>query len=123
MKNPSFLYMKMMGNLLYITLGSVWRGILSWQICSCLKADSYKANVFLKFSQTVGNAYGNFSLATMFPRREFTKEDYGKKLLELELAPSASVVLLPVGVGFWFVLLLFPCKQQCCSGISAVGWP
>lgn len=34
----------------------------------------------------------------MFPRREFTKEDYGKKLLELELAPSASVVLLPVGV-------------------------
>lgn len=50
------------------------------------------------FSQTVGNAYGNFSLATMFPRREFTKEDYGKKLLELELAPSASVVLLPVGV-------------------------
>ncbi|KFQ67500.1 UBX domain-containing protein 4, partial [Phaethon lepturus] len=48
-------------------------------------------------AQTVGNAYGNFSLATMFPRREFTKEDYGKKLLDLELAPSASVVLLPVG--------------------------
>ncbi|NXC05299.1 UBXN4 protein, partial [Orthonyx spaldingii] len=48
-------------------------------------------------AQTVGNTYGNFSLATMFPRREFTKEDYGKKLLELELAPSASVVLLPVG--------------------------
>ncbi|NXF01577.1 UBXN4 protein, partial [Smithornis capensis] len=46
-------------------------------------------------AQTVGNTYGNFSLATMFPRREFTKEDYGKKLLELELAPSASVVLLP----------------------------
>ncbi|NWR57677.1 UBXN4 protein, partial [Bucorvus abyssinicus] len=48
-------------------------------------------------AQTVGNAYGNFSLATMFPRREFTKEDYGKTLLELELAPSASVVLLPAG--------------------------
>ncbi|NXI86458.1 UBXN4 protein, partial [Rhipidura dahli] len=48
-------------------------------------------------AQTVGNTYGNFSLATMFPRREFTKEDYAKKLLELELAPSASVVLLPVG--------------------------
>ncbi|XP_060632013.2 UBX domain-containing protein 4 [Anolis sagrei] len=48
-------------------------------------------------SQTVGNTYGNFSLATMFPRREFTKEDYGKKLLDLELAPSASVVLLPAG--------------------------
>ncbi|XP_053114007.1 UBX domain-containing protein 4 [Hemicordylus capensis] len=47
--------------------------------------------------QTVGNTYGNFSLATMFPRREFTKDDYGRKLLDLELAPSASVVLLPAG--------------------------
>lgn len=47
--------------------------------------------------QTVGSTYGNFSLATMFPRREFTKEDYKKKLLDLELAPSASVVLLPAG--------------------------
>ncbi|PKU37759.1 ubx hypothetical protein [Limosa lapponica baueri] len=50
-----------------------------------------------QIAMTVGNTYGNFSLATMFPRREFTKEDYGKKLLELELAPSASVVLLPAG--------------------------
>ncbi|NWR70912.1 UBXN4 protein, partial [Centropus unirufus] len=48
-------------------------------------------------AQTVGNTYGNFSLATMFPRREFTKEDYAKKLVDLELAPSASVVLLPAG--------------------------
>ncbi|XP_072840115.1 UBX domain-containing protein 4 isoform X1 [Pogona vitticeps] len=48
-------------------------------------------------AQTVGNTYGNFSLATMFPRREFTKEDYRKKLLDLELAPSASIVLLPAG--------------------------
>ncbi|XP_044525837.1 UBX domain-containing protein 4 [Gracilinanus agilis] len=48
-------------------------------------------------AQMVGNTYSNFSLATMFPRREFTKEDYKKKLAELELAPSASVVLLPAG--------------------------
>ncbi|XP_007525081.1 UBX domain-containing protein 4 [Erinaceus europaeus] len=48
-------------------------------------------------AQTVGNTYGNFSLATMFPRREFTKDDYKKKLIDLELAPSASVVLLPAG--------------------------
>lgn len=48
-------------------------------------------------AQTVGNTYGNFSLATMFPRREFTREDYKRKLLDLELAPSASVVLLPAG--------------------------
>ncbi|KAM8749746.1 UBX domain-containing protein 4 isoform 1-T1 [Acanthopagrus schlegelii] len=45
--------------------------------------------------QEVGNRYGNFSLATMFPRREFTSEDLQKTLLELELAPSASIVLLP----------------------------
>nr|KAF6337668.1 UBX domain protein 4 [Myotis myotis] len=30
-------------------------------------------------AQTVGNTYGNFSLATMFPRREFTKEDFKKE--------------------------------------------
>ncbi|XP_060890412.1 UBX domain-containing protein 4 isoform X2 [Labrus mixtus] len=45
--------------------------------------------------QEVGNRYGNFSLATMFPRREFTNEDLERTLLELELAPSASIVLLP----------------------------
>lgn len=48
------------------------------------------------FLQEVGNRYGQFSLATMFPRREFTTEDLEKSLLELELAPSASIVLLPV---------------------------
>ncbi|KAL3056812.1 hypothetical protein OYC64_019315 [Pagothenia borchgrevinki] len=46
-------------------------------------------------AQEVGNRYGNFSLATMFPRREFTSEDLNKTFLELELTPSASIVLLP----------------------------
>ncbi|XP_059417288.1 UBX domain-containing protein 4-like [Carassius carassius] len=46
-------------------------------------------------AQEVGNRYGQFSLATMFPRREFTSEDLEKSLLELDLAPSASIVLLP----------------------------
>ncbi|KAJ3591545.1 hypothetical protein NHX12_006678 [Muraenolepis orangiensis] len=45
--------------------------------------------------QEVGNRYGNFSLATMFPRYEFTAEDLNKTLLELELAPSAAIVLIP----------------------------
>ncbi|KAM3607820.1 uncharacterized protein V6R79_014534 [Siganus canaliculatus] len=72
--------------------------------------------------QEVGSCYGNFSLATMFPRREFTKEDLNKTLLELELVPSASIVLLPQsykpgstlahssGGGIWAVLgtLLYP---------------
>uniref|UniRef100_A0A3B4ZHT8 UBX domain-containing protein 4 n=1 Tax=Stegastes partitus TaxID=144197 RepID=A0A3B4ZHT8_9TELE len=58
----------------------------------------------------------------MFPRREFTSEDLNKTLLELELAPSASIVLLPQsgrpantvaqssGGGLWAVLgtLLYP---------------
>uniref|UniRef100_A0A672L2U7 UBX domain-containing protein 4 n=1 Tax=Sinocyclocheilus grahami TaxID=75366 RepID=A0A672L2U7_SINGR len=46
-------------------------------------------------AQEVGNRYGQFSLATMFPRREFTAEDLEKSLLELELTPGASIVLLP----------------------------
>lgn len=46
-------------------------------------------------AQEVGNRFGHFSLATMFPRHEFTAEDLEKTLLELELAPSASIVLLP----------------------------
>lgn len=46
--------------------------------------------------QEVGNRYGNFSMATMFPRRVFTPEDMNKTLVDLELAPSASIVVLPV---------------------------
>lgn len=45
--------------------------------------------------QEVGGVYGNFTMATMFPRREFTTEDLDRTLSELELAPSASIVLLP----------------------------
>ncbi|KAM9448451.1 UBX domain-containing protein 4-like isoform 1-T1 [Salvelinus alpinus] len=71
----------------------------------------------------VGNRYGNFSLATVFPRREFTADDLDKTLLALELAPSASIVLLPQtgrpsnmvvqstsGGGIWAVLgtILYP---------------
>lgn len=73
-------------------------------------------------AQEVGNRYGNFSLATMFPRREFTSDDLDRTLTELELAPSASVVLLPQssrpsntvaqssGGGIWAVLgtLIYP---------------
>lgn len=74
-------------------------------------------------AQEVGNRYGNFLLATMFPRREFTAEDLDRSLMELELAPSASIVLLPqssrpsntvvhssAGGGVWAMLgsLLFP---------------
>jgi hypothetical protein len=43
----------------------------------------------------------------MFPRREFTREDYKRRLLDLELAPSASVVLLPVCIQSGFCPLGF----------------
>ncbi|KAF7218063.1 UBX domain-containing protein 4 isoform X1 [Nothobranchius furzeri] len=46
-------------------------------------------------AEQVGNRYGHFSLATMFPRREFTSEDLSRTMLELELNPSASIVVLP----------------------------
>jgi len=59
----------------------------------------------------------------MFPRREFTKEDYGKKLLELELAPSASVVLLPVGVALGLVCSSFCYKHQYCYYTGASSQP
>uniref|UniRef100_A0A8C6MA41 UBX domain-containing protein 4 n=1 Tax=Nothobranchius furzeri TaxID=105023 RepID=A0A8C6MA41_NOTFU len=48
-------------------------------------------------AEQVGNRYGHFSLATMFPRREFTSEDLSRTMLELELNPSASIVVLPLG--------------------------
>ncbi|KAM4561305.1 UBX domain-containing protein 4 isoform 3-T3 [Fundulus diaphanus] len=48
--------------------------------------------------EEIGSLYGNFSLATMYPRREFTSEDLNKTLLELKLVPSASIVLLPRNV-------------------------
>uniref|UniRef100_A0A8C7WVC5 UBX domain-containing protein 4 n=1 Tax=Oryzias sinensis TaxID=183150 RepID=A0A8C7WVC5_9TELE len=73
-------------------------------------------------AQEVGSRYGNFSLATVFPRREFTAEDLNQTLLELELVPSASIVLRPQlgrpagavvqssGRGLWAALgtLLYP---------------
>ncbi|KAM4561304.1 UBX domain-containing protein 4 isoform 2-T2 [Fundulus diaphanus] len=71
--------------------------------------------------EEIGSLYGNFSLATMYPRREFTSEDLNKTLLELKLVPSASIVLLPSqrpadtvtrssGFGIWAVLgsILYP---------------
>ncbi|XP_061696881.1 UBX domain-containing protein 4 isoform X2 [Syngnathoides biaculeatus] len=47
--------------------------------------------------QEIRSRYGNLSMATMFPRREFTSEDLDKTLLELQLSPSSSIVLLPSG--------------------------
>ncbi|XP_078084174.1 UBX domain-containing protein 4 [Mustelus asterias] len=45
----------------------------------------------------VGGIYGHFELAITFPRKQFTKDDYSKTLTELELVPSASIILIPGG--------------------------
>ncbi|RUS82330.1 hypothetical protein EGW08_009920 [Elysia chlorotica] len=37
------------------------------------------------------------SLSTSFPRRTFTAEDEGKTLQELQLAPSAAILVIPRG--------------------------
>ncbi|KAG8001000.1 UBX domain-containing protein 4 [Nibea albiflora] len=57
--------------------------------------------------EEVGNRYGNFSLATMFPRREFTNEDLNRTLQSGR--PGNAVVQSSAG-GIWAVLgtLLYP---------------
>ncbi|KAI8483808.1 UBX domain-containing protein 4 [Branchiostoma belcheri] len=41
----------------------------------------------------------NFSMATMFPRRQFTDADMASSLMDLGLAPSAALVVLPARSG------------------------
>ncbi|XP_057654148.1 UBX domain-containing protein 4-like isoform X1 [Diorhabda carinulata] len=38
----------------------------------------------------------NFTLATTFPRKEFTKTDYPSSLLDLQLVPNAVILILPI---------------------------
>lgn len=44
----------------------------------------------------VASGIREFGLATTFPRKEFTTEDNGKSLLELGLAPSSVILILPL---------------------------
>uniref|UniRef100_L7LZX7 UBX domain-containing protein 4 n=1 Tax=Rhipicephalus pulchellus TaxID=72859 RepID=L7LZX7_RHIPC len=46
--------------------------------------------------ETVQPSFSNFTLSTTFPRREFTQEQYQSSLRELELAPSAVILVVPV---------------------------
>lgn len=43
--------------------------------------------------------YSNFRLSTTFPRREFTENDYSQTLLDLQLCPTAVILVLPVSSG------------------------
>jgi len=51
------------------------------------------ARLFVK--EKVGGQYGAFTLACNYPKRDFTEADMARSLRELDLAPSAALVLLP----------------------------
>lgn len=46
--------------------------------------------------ETIQPSFSNFTLCTTFPRREFTQEHYQSTLRELELAPSAVILVVPI---------------------------
>ncbi|XP_072021182.1 LOW QUALITY PROTEIN: UBX domain-containing protein 4-like [Amphiura filiformis] len=46
-------------------------------------------------AEHVGNSLKDFTLSTTFPRRRFAASDLSRSLLNLELAPSAAIVVLP----------------------------
>lgn len=56
----------------------------------CIK-DSFFFDV-----QQVGSVLQDFSMSTAFPRRQFGTSDMDTSLLDLQLAPSAAVIILPV---------------------------
>lgn len=50
---------------------------------------------FVKSDILQGTNIKDFTLATVFPRHEFTSEDFGKTLLDLNLAPSSVILIIP----------------------------
>ncbi|KAK2160076.1 hypothetical protein LSH36_141g10079 [Paralvinella palmiformis] len=46
-------------------------------------------------SAKIGNSFGNFHLTTTYPKRRFRDDDLPRTLLDLELAPSAVIVVIP----------------------------
>lgn len=59
-------------------------------------ADSTLQDLHNYVVETVQPSFSNFTLSTTFPRREFTQEQYLSSLRELELAPSAVILVVPV---------------------------
>lgn len=49
--------------------------------------------------KNINRSYSNFKLATTFPKREFTQNDYSQSLLDLQLCPTAVILVLPVNNG------------------------
>lgn len=57
-----------------------------------------------------------FKLATTFPRREFTTNDYSQSLLDLQLVPNAVILVLPVNSG------AVVASSAATSGLYAFFW-
>lgn len=55
--------------------------------------------IFL-FFQRLG---GSLVLSTTFPKRQFTPDDMNRTFIELQLAPTASVIALPE-VGLMYII-------------------
>lgn len=43
----------------------------------------------------VAGAYSHYTLASTFPRREYSAEDDNKSMTELDLTPSAVILIIP----------------------------
>ena len=56
--------------------------------------------------QKIGNSFGNFHLTTTYPKRRFRDDDLPRTLLDLELAPSAVIVVIPVSFRTWKTISL-----------------
>lgn len=52
-------------------------------------------HAFVKNDLLQGTNIKNFSLATTFPRYEFTEEDFNKTLIDLKLVPSSVILIIP----------------------------
>ena len=51
-------------------------------------------------SQRVGTL-GAFSMSTAYPKHVFTEDEFSQTLLELNLAPAAAIIILPVNNTRW----------------------
>ncbi|XP_042909708.1 UBX domain-containing protein 4 [Parasteatoda tepidariorum] len=85
----------------------------------CFSADAILEEARRFVREEVRPPFSNFSLCTTFPRRQFSESDYSETLRNLQLAPSAVLLILPeqavssinqsanfISSMFWF--LLFP---------------
>merc|ERR1712059_185590 len=61
-------------------------------------ADTSLAEVYTFVeAEVLEPTFGKFTLTTTFPRRQLDQEDQTRSLKELQMAPSATILVLPIG--------------------------